>query len=515
MMTREDQIIQETEVLRQYKLEKHSLYKKRLQYPGRIGSTGNIDSNRYLQLKRQINSKSISVIRADLLSGSYLLEELLTYYLQRIKLYDAKFNAVISLNPNLYTEAMLLEALPHQKKMQLPLYGIPIMLKDNIGTGQAMPTTAGAKALEYSMSISESPLVGALKSKGALILGKANLSEWAFFMSSDGVSGYSALGGQTHNPYGEFDVGGSSSGSAVAVALNYCAAAVGTETYGSITCPGSQNSVVGLKPTHGLINADLVIPIARLMDVAGPLARTIDDARLILACMQAGENFLTGNSLCSGHNSATGIRIGVPRCQALDEMNRADDEQVMDKAMAAFREAGITVDSVSINNQLFSIDLEALLIPWFKYELNYYLANSQRGAHVKNLSDLIAYNEQNSENLAPYGQDLLEKAALNCDDYLEAKRILASERNRCSLALDSYFESCDLILTLGSSFSQIYCLSGYPALTLPGCYRSCGEPVGITLIGKAYSESMLLHVGAIIESALSLEFREPVLEGEI
>ncbi|GAB4556164.1 MAG: amidase family protein [Anaerolineae bacterium] len=429
--------------------------------------------------------------------------ELLVYYLGRIRRYDAdRLNSILELNPEALRDAQAMDQEREAGKVRGFMHGIPVALKDNINTGDRMHTAAGSAVLADNIAPNDAPLVTNLRQSGAVILGKNNLSEWANFYSKASVNGFSVLGGFTRNPYGRFDVGGSSSGSAVSVAANFVTVSLGTETTGSIVYPASQNAVVGLKPSLGMISAEGIIPITAAFDTAGPFGRNVTDVAILFSVLAPN----SGVSLDTLREDALqGVRIGFcihqtpwregdqeVRVQAIEYLKRAGAEVIDVPSMEAFV-------GEAVHNRLHKESFEVMLCG-YRIGLESYF--QMVGAPVKALAELVAFNLVNPEVCIPFGQDLIEAAASLTDETLEAYPILAARvvseyqaATRRALAE----HGVDFLADLTNYASPYHSRAGFPALTLPAGYRPSGEPLGMTLFGEHGTEARLLALGYAFE----------------
>ncbi|HEY9423106.1 MAG TPA: amidase, partial [Thermoanaerobaculia bacterium] len=372
-----------------------------------------------------LEEMTISTMKAGIRSGELTARSLVESYLGRIEELNTRgpeLRAVIEVNPEALEIAAALDVEHKKKGARGPLHGIPILLKDNIATADRMTTTAGSLALEGSIPSRDAFLAARLRAAGAILLGKANLSEWANFRSSRSSSGWSSRGGQCRNPYAlDRNASGSSSGSAVAAAANLCAAAVGTETDGSIISPASSCGIVGIKPTVGLVSRSGVIPIAHSQDTAGPMARTVADAAVLLAAMigvdERDEATKTGRgkaldlATVLDPEGLRGARIGVYLPRSLDDNSLTNP--VVANAIAAMKDRGATViEGVEIPSagKFGDSEYEVLLYE-FKADLNRYLAALGPGAPIHSLQDAIDFNERHRERVMPYfGQEIFLRA---------------------------------------------------------------------------------------------------------
>ena len=488
-----------------------------------------------------VEEKSIGDLGAAMASGEASSAAITQAYIDRIAALDDRgpqLNAVIALLPGAMAEARLRDAERAAGRVRGPMHGIPVIVKDNIETTGPVPTTAGSFALENNVTHRDAPLVARLRAAGAVILGKANLSEWANFRSNDSTSGWSAVGGLTRNPYAlDRNTCGSSSGSAVAAAASLAAGAVGTETDGSITCPASSNGVVGFKPTVGLVSRRLVVPISHSQDTAGPMTRSVRDAAIMLGAMAgvdpgdpataAAQGRVSDYAGLLGRDVLNGLQIGVPR----DRLG--DDEALIaqfEQALDVLRAQGATIvdiaDSRSGLDGLGDAEFQVLLSE-FKADIADYLQGlpdgvKNGGVEARNLADLMAFNmADNDRELQYFDQSLFvaAQAQEGLDDpaYIaardKAKRLagpmgidrMLAEHRVTILALPT--RSPVWLSTLGEgdaftgpSASGLPAQAGYPHLTVPMGLIG-GLPVGISFIGSAWTDDFLLQVGDAYERA--------------
>lgn len=483
-------------------------------------------------MQRTINDSLIEAdidsLQAAMEAGSLTSAAIVRWYIERIERMNPKLRAVLEVNPDALKIAEELDKERLERGARGPLHGIPILLKDNLDTGDRMHTSAGSVALAEHFAPKDSAVAAQLRAAGAVFLGKANMTEWANFMSNEMWAGYSSRGGLTLNPYGpgELFVGGSSSGPAVAVAANLCAAAIGTETSGSIISPASQNSVVGLKPTIGLVSRTGIIPITQSQDSAGPITRTVRDAAIVLGAMTALDpaDKAMQDEKRTAHpdytafldaNGLQGARIGVPRhyYDGLDEARA----RIIEQAILLCKERGATiVDPVTLPCESARWDWTVMHYE-FKKGLNDYLAQAGEGTFVRTLDELIAYNEENKEAALKYGQNVLiwangTSGNLSEPEYAESLRLnLEWSRNQgIDHALREH--KLDSLIFLGNEDGlDISARAGYPAITVPGGYAETGiiaeggyitkGPQGITFVGTAYSEPVLFRLAYAFEQA--------------
>ena len=478
---------------------------------------------------------TITDLQQGLQSGKYTSRELVEKYSDRITDIDKKgpgLYSVIEMNPDAERIAVALDRERKEKGPRSPLHGIPILIKDNIDTQDRMMTTAGSLALVGAKPQRDAFVAQRLRDAGALILGKTNLSEWANFRSTKSSSGWSGRGGQTRNPYVlERNPCGSSSGSGAAVAANLCAAAVGTETDGSVVCPSSANSLVGIKPTVGLVSRAGIIPISHSQDTAGPMARTVSDAAILLGAMTGidprdeATNESRGKSVADytqflDKDGLRGIRLGIAR-KHFGFNERVD--KLMNDLLAEMKKLGaVLVDPADIptTGKFDDSEFEVLLYE-FKADLNKYLAGLGPTAPVRSLKDVIAFNEKNSAREMPYfGQDIMTKA--EAKGPLTSKPYLAALRKNHLLTraqgIDAVMKKNRLDALVAPTggppwptdwingdhftggYSSASAVAGYPHITVPAGYVF-GLPVGISFFGGSYSEPKLIKIAYAFEQA--------------
>lgn len=479
-----------------------------------------------------INYATIDDLTARLVKRELTTVELVESFVQSIDADDEHFNSVAFLNPEAKNIAKNLDKERANGIVRGPLHGIPVLLKDNIDTSDAMMTSAGSLALEGSIASKDSQLAARLRVSGAVLLGKTNLSEWANFRSTRSSSGWSSRGGQVRNAYAvDRTPGGSSSGSGVAAARGFCAGAIGTETDGSIVGPSSMNSLVGIKPTVGMVSRSGIIPISHSQDTAGPMARTVTDAAIILSAISGFDPFDTATIAPKGKQSQSpyehlnsgslkGKKIGVIRNYA--GFHEGVDH-VFEKALLALEDVGAElVDGICLVSQSEIKSLEVLVMRTeFKVGLNKYLLGTNNSGNVQSLSDLIAFNEENKKLVMPYFQqeqliaaeetnglhDPLYQSALKKIRQLTREEgidhaILSNDVCALVTPTSSVPWSIDLINgdnRLGGS-SCLAAISGYPSITVPMGYVS-GLPVGLSFIGKAWEDYFLINLAYAFEQA--------------
>ncbi|TYS58653.1 amidase [Sutcliffiella horikoshii] len=473
---------------------------------------------------------TIEELQAAMENGEITSKELVLMYLHRISKYDKngpKLNSVLEVNPDAVFIAEALDLERDQSSARGPLHGIPILLKDNIDTGDMMHTSAGSLALEHHVAAEDSAVASQLRRAGAVILGKTNMTEWANFMTEKMPNGYSSRGGQVLNPYGpgQFDVGGSSSGSGAAVAAGLAAAAIGTETSGSILSPASSNSIVGIKPTVGLISRRGIIPISFSQDTGGPMTKSVTDAAVLLSALTETDekdiatktNPTPGISYTSFllKEGLNGMRIGVARDPYFTYFS--DEESLlMEEAIASLREQGAEViGSIDIPFAKEEWDYHTLFYE-FKPSLNAYLRNTGSSVPIKSLQDLIAYNKKDSSTMLKHNQTVLEESDKHSGTLTEEEYLSSREKDLYRSregGLDAVMEehTLDAILTPNNFGAGIPAKAGYPSITVPAGYTEKGKPVGVTFTARAFEESTLIQIAYGYEQATKLR-KAPTLQ---
>ncbi|TVZ59086.1 amidase [Flavobacteriaceae bacterium MAR_2010_105] len=468
--------------------------------------------SQYNNLKPLILEQGIPTLQSHIHDGKFSYETLVKFYLYRIRAFDREnplsLNSIIALNPNIITEAKQKDIEFRNKKMKHPIFGMPILLKDNINTS-GMPTTAGAVALQNN-NAKDAFIVKQLKDKGALILGKANLSEWAYFFCGDCPSGYSAIGGQTLNPYGRriMDTGGSSSGSGVAVAANFCVAAVGSETSGSILSPSSQNSIVGLKPTIGLLSRSGIVPISSTLDTPGPMTKNVMDNAILLDAM-FGEDKSDPKSIFALWEAGfylEGLKQSSLKGKRFGAIKRLMEDSLYVNAVNVLKSQGAEI--VEIEGESIELkDFRRLLNLDMKKDLPAYLSSAaDTSVAVTSVQDVILFNEKDSVNMMPYGQRLFHGIVGDSASDTEFESIKAALKTAGRSFFDSPMKAHQLdgILSINNYHAGFAAVAEYPALTVPMGYDQEGKPKGLTFIAKPLQEKFLLQWAYNFEQASKL-----------
>lgn len=452
---------------------------------------------------------TLQTLIEDLRTGKTTSAKLVKSYLRRIKKYDTVLNAVAELNPDALkiAKAMDLEAL--QTGFRSPMHGIPILIKDNINTHDSMHTTANSFALADLLAPYDATIVEKLRAAGAVILGKANLSEFAYFMSYDKMpSGFGSRNGQVKNPYDfRIDPLGSSTGSAVALAANMIPVAIGTETNGSLMAPAYQNSVVAIKPTFGMVSRYGIIPIAIHQDIAGPMARTVADCAILLDILQGADarDAYTAEPPMNQKPYAKAIdrpvhgkRIGILKLSRY--VYDPEEQAILDEAKSKFEAMGVRVETVEVESYKFN-NTASMLVE-FKQGLNEYLKTVQGSTKMTSLADIIEFNKVHRERCLQYGQSILEAAQktsgdLNDSEY-EAFRI--KEWNEANLfeRLMAERQIDALISTIWTSYAPI---AGNPSICVPAKALNDLKPRSIILVGKKWDDATLIALAHAYEQA--------------
>ncbi len=460
---------------------------------------------KYKAMKPLVLEQDIPTIQSRISEGSFTYEDLVLFYLHRIYKYElpneTTLNTVIALNPKVLEEARALDA---NGQGHHPIYGMPILLKDNIGTAH-MKTTAGAIALKDNQT-NDAFIVERLKEKGALILGKVNLSEWANFVCSC-PNGQSAVGGQTLNPYGRrvFDTGGSSAGSGTSIAANYAVAAVGTETSGSILSPSGQNSVVGMKPTVGLLSRTGIVPISSTLDTPGPMTKNVIDNGILLDAMRGFDDNddksvqtdWDGKWYNNEKATLKGKRFGALA-------NYVERDSIYKETLEKLKQAGAVIIEFEPPEVEFDGFLSILNID-MKNDLPKYIATSvldKEAVTVSTVKDVVDFNLQDSLVRIPYGQvrfDGILADTTSAEGLQLIKQRLRSN-GRAYFNQPMAEHRLDAVLSINNYDAGVAAAAEYPALTIPMGYRENGEPVNLTFIAKQYQEGKLYDMGTAFEA---------------
>lgn len=460
-----------------------------------------------------IEEKSILELQKAMEMNIITSKELVIMYLDRIANIDhagPNLNSVLEVNPD---AIQIAEALDYERSLQgkrSNLHGIPILVKDNICTSDKMHTSAGSLALKDSYSKEDAFLIKQLRKAGAVILGKANMTEWANFMTDSMPAGYSSRGGQVLNPYGigEFGPGGSSSGSGVAATANLCTVAIGTETSGSVIDPASNLSLVGIKPTIGLVSRYGIIPASHMQDTAGPMGRSVEDAVILLDEMigydendpitiYSKDKDKTSYTQFLNSNGLSNIRIGVPRDYFFENITE-EEKDLFDQELKILKQLGIEiVENIKIEHAK-ELNSKTAVLCEFIADLNAYLAKLSINIPIHSVSQLIKYHEENADTMLKYGQVYLTEYSkdiykLTCNEYVShRKKDIELSRNGIDTVLKNY--NLDALVFIGESCAEIVNKAGYPEITVPAGILTKGKPFGITFVAEAFSESKLIKI---------------------
>ncbi|HTM82595.1 amidase [Asticcacaulis sp.] len=482
----------------------------------------------YDQAKADLTAP-VADIQAHMKAGKYTSADLTQAALDQIKAKNADLHAVITVNPDALKRAKESDEARKAGKTLGPLMGIPVLIKDNIETADIMPTTAGSMALAANITHRDAPVVANLRAGGAIILGKANLSEWANIRSTRSVSGWSGVGGLTANAIDHARTAcGSSSGSGAAVAAGLAPLAVGTETDGSVTCPSSMNGLVGLKPTVGLVSRTYVVPISHSQDTPGPMGHSVADVAAMLTVMAGSDPADKATAEADAHKtdyaagltdySLKGVRIGVLR----DISSDAKTNAVFETALKALTDQGAVLVDIKDSSVKGLGDAEmTVMMTELKADLNAYLASTPTAVKTRTLADVIAFNKANAaQEMSYFGQELFEQAeqtkGLDDSAYVSAAYLA---RNASAARIDGLLATNKVTVLIaptygpawlsdliygdqynGPSATQLPATSGYPHLTVPmGAVQAL--PVGLSFIGPKWSEALLLQTGYAFERA--------------
>ncbi len=442
--------------------------------------------------------------------------KLIEEYKRRIATFDRNgptLNSVLELNTDAVHIAESLDLERKVKGSRGLLHGVPIVIKDNINTGDKMHTSAGSLALADLYAPNDAFIIRKLREQGAIILGKSNMSEFAHFLSFDMPDGYSSRGGQVINPYNKLiSPSGSSSGSAVAVAANFAMGAIGTETNGSIIEPARNNSVVGIKPTVGLVSREGIIPISNSQDTAGPIARTVEDTAIILDAIVGFDEqdaatwkmkYMPKKSYYeSTKNSISGKRIGI--CSKRNESLREEEQKIIADAVIIMKEFGAEIVDVPL--EFSPSDYLTVSIYEFKAGINHYLSTVKGRTNMNTLHDIIEFNNNHPDTCLKYGQEILEMAEATSGTLTEDKYLLAREENlhlTRTLGLDKTLNDWHLDGIMTTEILSLSAVAGYPSISIPAGINS-DTPESLIFIGRPFSEDTLLSLAYTYEQATML-----------
>lgn len=488
----------------QYKLIQSKFLDKNTIWQRLNGQLDNFSEEDYQRLKPMILEQDIKILQKNIAAGKFNYEQLTQWYLYRILKFEndpAKtLHSIIDLNPN--AVAMARRCDREKSKSQHPIFGMPILVKDNINT-EGMTTTAGADVLKDNRT-NDAFIIQQIKNKGGIILGKANLSEWAYFFCQGCPVGYSALGGQTLNPYGRhfFETGGSSAGSGTTMAANYAVAAIGTETAGSILSPSSQNSIVGLKPTIGLLSRGGIVPISSTLDTPGPMTRSVADNAILLSAMlgkDPADSASAANPIQRiewdkvDNQDLSKLRLGVNEDFLSDSIYK-----LMTEKLAAAGATLIEFKPAEINFPDFVTFLNADM----KKDLPSYLRNSTGpSVTVRSVADVVAYNLKDTLQRIPYGQEYFNGIVAEDISENDFAKLKTEYKSKASAFFEKPMKEhqLDAILSINNYSAGQAAMAQFPCLTVPMGYKESGEPISLTFIAKPWEEEQLLRIGYAFE----------------
>lgn len=455
--------------------------------------------------------------------GKITSAELVEMYKERIVVYDKSgpsLNSILEINPDVIYIA---EAMDNERKFKGArsiLHGIPIVVKDNINTADKMHTSAGSLALADLYSPNDAFIIEKLREKGAIILGKTNMTEFANFVSDKMPDGYSSRGGQVLNPYNpKITPSGSSSGSAVAVTANFCAGALGTETNGSIISPSRSNCIVGIKPTVGLVSRAGIIPISNSQDTPGPMARTVEDAAIILGAIAGidkkdAATWKSKNLVYDDYLQFIGKDIKEKRIGIFKEKGEKlgkEEKSALNEAISVLKANGAEI--VEIKLDYSDNDYTTVSLYEFKSGINYYLSTVRGYTNIKNIDDIVEFNRKNAKTCLKYGQKMLKlsqktSGTLTETEYIKArvKNIRMSRHN----GIDTVIDKFNLNAIMTTEITSITAIAGYPSITVPAGAIEAGNHMSMIFMGKAFTEPDLISISYVYEQATKKR-KPPVL----
>ncbi len=469
-----------------------------------------LDKQRLAEIARLVREGDIDSVGAAMAAGEVTSEELTLFFLDRIRRCDGRLRSTLELNPAALEEARAADRERRAGIKRGPLHGIPVNLKDNIGTTSPLHTTAGAEILLDHSPTEDAVLVRKLREAGTVILGKSGLSELAGALTTD-PPGYNAISGMGRNPYGDqWPVSGSSSGSAASTSAFLTMASVGTETSGSLVAPGAKNGVVAMMPGPGVVSTAGLVPLIRFQDSAGPVARSVADAARLLAAMDEGE---TDYAASLDPAALEGVAVGVLRRSLLADEGKPETEFWLARIDEGLKKAGAVSRDL---DETFAEkpDLLPLIFLGLSHDTLGYLAEA--GSPVRSVADLREYNRADPERRIPRGQNMLDLAvrvlpilADDPDSLYEAAATEARARAAAQLAATFSDHDVELLVSLANAHSDVYATAGYPAITVPLGLNREGRPNGVTFIGKPSCEARLLAYAHAFEEATGYRVPPP------
>lgn len=473
---------------------------------------------RLTALNAKLDNASIAQMRSMLDSNELTAVELVLWYVDRIRRYDVgKLRSVIELNPDALTDAVRLDAELKAGKSHGRLHGIPILLKDNIGTTGKLHTTGGAAAMLDARPDRDAFIVQRLRAAGAIVLGKTNLTEWANFMTNRSVNGFSAVGGQTINPYGKFEVGGSSAGSSAAAAAHFAAATIGSETYGSIVYPASFNSVVGLKSTVALVSRDRIIPITDATDTAGPIARSSADAAAVMSAIagvDVNDPETAEAAPLAGFDFAANLDADYLRGKKIALLNGGPaqqiDEPIRKKTIETLQAAGAIIEEIPFERRTYPFG--RIFQCGYKNGVDTYLQLTK--APFPTLETIVQFNAADMPIRAPFGQRIMEESVRQKLPMEEYRKLVAQNRKDARDALEPIFANHDLIVSweYAGMHGGVFPMSGVPVLCLPAGYRPTGEPMGFLFAARRFEDAKVLAAGNAFEQLAKVRVPPKLVE---
>lgn len=483
----------------QYDNEIRTEYKRTLNFSPFEEGLNKLTQSRLQALHTMIFEQPIEAVQSAIQGNKLTCEELVLYYLHRIKTYNNRFNVVLELNPKALIQAKALDEKIKQEINPASLYGTTVLLKDNIGALD-MHVAAGTYALRNTTTDRDAFLVDLLRKEDCIVLGKANLSEWSNFMSEPSSNGFSLLGGQTKNPYGKFDVGGSSSGPSVAVAINLSTFSIGSETCGSLIYPAGQNSIVTLKPTTGLISRDLIVPITEAQDTAGVMSRRVSDLKVVFKTLVVKDSNDPKGTVVDHIIKETKLEVGYLMGKTFGVVNTESSE--MKAIIKEFESQGARVIPITLPEGDSEIDMLTVLLYGIKQDVNTFLNQTSITSEFKSLKDIVSYYK-NNPCFMPYGQDYLEQGD-SLEMTKEAYQALVKKNEQIAKkVLDRSISDnkLDGILSISNELAVYYSVAGYPAITIPSGYTEEGEPYNVTIVGGYMDDFKLIKVAYGYEQA--------------
>jgi amidase len=459
--------------------------------------------------------KNILEIQDALNNGIITSRELVLIYMNRIANIDngtPKYNSVLEVNPDALNIASVLDKERREGKIRGLMHGIPVLLKDNINTFDKMHTTAGSLALKDNFANYDATITKSLREKGAIILGKANLTEFANFMTYNMRNGYSSLGKEVLCPYNlDEDPSGSSAGSAVSVTLNLTPVSIGTETGGSIMSPSTKNGVVGIKPTLGFVSRTGIVPISSTLDTAGPIAKNVTDAAILLSAIRGNdssdiitlekEDKFIDYSKYLDKDGLIGARIGIDTTN-LDKLSKAKQDAFNNNLKVMEKAGAVIIDNLNIKQTEFIFNVMKYE---FKRNINTYLSTLGTNTKIKTLKEIIAFNRDNHLSCLKFGQLLLEECEYNTSGKMNEPEYFEGieEREKAIKSIDKIFKDSKLDMIYFASYTSLGPHCGYPTMTIPSGIDTDNIPIGTYFLAPKYKEENLIKIGYALEQIIN------------